>query len=90
MASNNIRVIDLIIHEATDLKNVAWYPFNQDPYVAVRALPSGIEVRTSHVRCQTLNKCLFFIGHHNFLCYNCSDLDLGWWHEAKMELKISH
>jgi len=41
----SVRVLCVNIHEATGIRNVAWFGMSQDPYVLVRSLPSGVEVR---------------------------------------------
>lgn len=48
-ASTNKKVLELRIHSASKLRNVAWFGMNQDPYVLVRSLPSGAEVKTSSI-----------------------------------------
>jgi hypothetical protein len=40
------KVLELRIHSASNLRNVAWFGMNQDPYVLVRSLPSGAEAKT--------------------------------------------
>jgi len=52
MAKSNdelVTVLEITIHEASDLKNVVLWPFNQDPYVLIRSVPSGAEAKTSQV-----------------------------------------
>jgi len=42
-------VLVIRVHEAEGLQDVAWFGMNQDPYVLVRALPSGVEVKTGSI-----------------------------------------
>ena len=37
-------ILEIIVHKATGLKDVAWFGMNQDPYVSARAMPSEKEV----------------------------------------------
>jgi hypothetical protein len=48
-SSTTVSVLQIQVHEASGLRNVAWMGFNQDPYVVVRALPSNTEVKTGHI-----------------------------------------
>jgi len=40
----SVQIIEIIVHQASRLRSVAWFGMNQDPYVVVRAEPSGVEV----------------------------------------------
>ena len=44
MASTQI--LEIRVHKATGLRDVAWFGMNQDPYVTARVVPSGKEVIT--------------------------------------------